>query len=99
MAIILKSKREIEAIRRSSQLAREVLEMLGSMVRPGISTQQLDEEAHRLMNHVNEVVPDMVTYFAVALFAGLRPTELQRLDWKDIDLGKMRIRVVPEVAK
>lgn len=47
MRVILKSQREIDAIRRSGRLAREVLEHLGSMVRPGITTQELDEEAYR----------------------------------------------------
>lgn len=49
MAIILKSKREIEAIRRSGRLAREVLEKVGQMIRPGISTLKLDLEAHKLI--------------------------------------------------
>jgi len=49
LAIILKSRREIEAIRRSGQLAREVLERLGEMVRPGVATGALDEAAHRMI--------------------------------------------------
>ncbi len=49
LAIILKSKREIEAIRRSGRLARKVLEKLGQMIRPGISTLKLDQEAHKMI--------------------------------------------------
>ena len=49
LAIILKSRREIEAIRRSGRLAREVLEKLGKMIRPGITTLKLDQEAHKMI--------------------------------------------------
>ncbi len=35
--------------------------------------------------------PAMVPYFAICCFAGLRPTECERLQWPDVDLGKLRI--------
>lgn len=44
--------------------------------------------------------PDMVPYYALALFAGIRPTgELQRLDWKNIDFTRKEIYIAPEVSK
>ena len=46
-----------------------------------------------------EHAPEMVPYFAIALFAGIRPTELQKLDWSNIDLEAKRIRIIPETAK
>lgn len=49
MAIILKSRREIEAIRASGRLAREVLEEVGAMVKPGVTTDALDARAHELI--------------------------------------------------
>ena len=42
----------------------------------------------------------MLPYFAVGLFAGLRPAnELARLDWTNIDFRQKQIRVDPATAK
>jgi len=49
LAVILKSEREIEAIRRSGRMAWGVLEKLGQMVRPGITTLKLDQEAYKMI--------------------------------------------------
>jgi len=43
--------------------------------------------------------PELVPYFAVSLFAGLRPDELNRIDWKDIRLETQTIRVRSAVSK
>lgn len=56
-------------------------------------------EAQRLMLGVQEHSPRMIPYFAIGLFAGLRPAEIEQLNWRDIDLTNRRIRVRPEVAK
>jgi integrase len=57
------------------------------------------EETQRLMRNVSDVVPQMEPYFAIGLFAGLRPNELECVDWEHVDLDKQRITVRPEVAK
>ena len=41
----------------------------------------------------------IVPVFAIGFFAGLRPSEAQGLDWKDVSLTAKRIRVSPETAK
>ena len=46
-AIVLLSSREIEKMRQAGQLAAELLEHLGKMVKPGISTLDLNDEAER----------------------------------------------------
>ena len=44
--------------------------------------------------------PDMVPFFAIGLFAGLRPkNELARLDWRNIDFKARTIMVDPATAK
>ncbi len=45
MSIILKSEREIDLMRRAGQIVATVLERLKSEVRPGITTQELDDVA------------------------------------------------------
>jgi integrase len=37
--------------------------------------------------------PDMVTYWAIGLFAGLRPSEIRKLQWSDVDLNDALITV------
>ena len=50
--------------------------------------------------HVAErEVPDAVPALAVLFFAGIRPTEMMRLTWNEIDLGAGLIRLTGEVTK
>lgn len=46
--IVLKSRREIDLMKRSGTLARRILEALGEAVHPGITTLDLDQLARRL---------------------------------------------------
>ncbi len=48
---------------------------------------------------LNAVLDRAVPYFAIGAFAGLRPREIERLDWTDIHLEEGYIRVRPKVAK
>jgi len=58
------------------------------------------KDVERLLRLVEEETPLMVPYFALAFFAGLRPTsEIGEMTWDNIDLEERIIRVVPSVAK
>jgi methionyl aminopeptidase len=46
-AIVLLSSREIEKMRRAGRLAAQLLAHLGQMVEPGVSTQEINDEAER----------------------------------------------------
>jgi len=48
VAIKLKSRREIELMRRAGAIVHEVLARLGEMIAPGVTTAELDAEAERL---------------------------------------------------
>jgi len=48
--IVLKSQREIEKMRKSGQIVSKILQELKAMVRPGISTYQLDQRAETLID-------------------------------------------------
>ena len=43
--------------------------------------------------------PDVLPYFAIAGFAGIRPDELLRLDWAQVRLGEKLIEIKSEHAK
>jgi integrase len=57
------------------------------------------KECRDLLAAAEEFEPRMVPYFAICLFAGLRPTEAAGLDWRYINLVTKTITVRPEVAK
>jgi integrase len=42
---------------------------------------------------------DLLPYHALGLFAGIRPLELQRLEWDDIDLDEGHIEITSSVSK
>lgn len=44
-------------------------------------------------------VPEMVPYFALGMFAGIRPYEAQRLQWDSINLDEGVIRIESSVSK
>ncbi len=48
VAIQLKTPEEIEKMRRAGSIVRRVLERLGRMVAPGVTTEELDVEAERM---------------------------------------------------
>lgn len=43
--------------------------------------------------------PDALPYIVMGLFCGIRPTELQRLDWSKVDLKEKRVILDETVAK
>jgi integrase len=55
----------------------------------------VDETIRLLRNAPKELVP----YVAIGAFAGLRRAELERLDWKEIDLASRLIEVTASKAK
>jgi len=57
------------------------------------------DQCDQLMQAVRTQTPEMVPYFAIALFAGLRPTEAEQVDWAQINFESRVIKVIPETAK
>ena len=45
--VVLKTPEEIEIMRESNAIVAEILEELRSLVRPGISTRELDQHAEK----------------------------------------------------
>ena len=55
MAIVLKSRREIELMRTAGKLAHDILFMMAELVRPGVSTADLDDLAERELQKYNAI--------------------------------------------
>lgn len=52
------------------------------------------KEVKAIFKKAEELHPDFVPYLALAFFAGVRPEEITRLNWQDVDLniGEIHIR-------
>lgn len=61
-AIVLKSPREIELMRAAGRLVHQILDAMAGLVRPGVTTAQLNEETTRIIRDAG----------ATALFLGVR---------------------------
>jgi integrase len=53
----------------------------------------------RLMNTAAEHEPAMVPHFVLCLFCGIRPSEVERLDWSAIDWERKEVFVGAKVSK
>jgi len=62
MAVIIKTPDEIEKMRVAGRLAAEVLEMVGAHVRPGITTDELDQICHDYIVDVQQAIPAPLNY-------------------------------------
>ena len=58
----IKSKADIEKMRIAGKLASEVLEMIGRHVKPGVSTEELDQICHRYIVEEQNAIPAPLNY-------------------------------------
>ena len=58
----IKSKTDIEKMRIAGKLASEVLEMIGQHVKPGVSTEELDQICHRYIVEEQNAIPAPLNY-------------------------------------
>ncbi|MEM8843467.1 MAG: type I methionyl aminopeptidase [Pseudomonadota bacterium] len=62
MAIHIKSPEEIKKMRTAGKLASEVLLMIESHVKPGVSTQELNDICHEYIVNTQEAIPAPLNY-------------------------------------
>jgi methionyl aminopeptidase len=60
--IVLKSNKDIEAMRVAGHMAGEVLQMIREHVVPGVSTLELDDICHRHITEVQKAIPAPLNY-------------------------------------
>ena len=61
MAVTIKSAKEIQLMMESGKILAEVLERLGEMIKPGISTLDIDREGARIIKSYN-TIPSFLNY-------------------------------------
>lgn len=62
MTVAIKTADEIEKMRIAGRLAAEVLEMIGPMVRPGVTTEELDRICHDYIVNDQNAIPAPLNY-------------------------------------
>lgn len=62
MNITIKTTDEISKMRTAGRLAAEVLEMIGSYVRPGVTTDELNQICHDYIVNVQKAIPAPLNY-------------------------------------
>ncbi|WP_154223978.1 type I methionyl aminopeptidase [Marinicella rhabdoformis] len=62
MAVIIKTPEQIEKMRAAGRLAAEVLDLIGEYVKPGVSTQTLDDICHKHITEVQNAIPAPLNY-------------------------------------
>lgn len=62
MTVIIKTPEQIAKLRVAGRLAAEVLEMIGTHVKPGVTTAELDEVCHRYIVEEQRAIPAPLNY-------------------------------------
>lgn len=62
MGITIKTKKEIKKMRIAGQLAADVLEMIGSYVKAGVTTDELDKVCHDYIVNHQKAIPAPLNY-------------------------------------
>ena len=57
------------------------------------------DDAAKLFKAVRRRTPTLLAYVVVGLFAGVRPSEIERLKWKDVDVDGAVIRIDAAASK
>src|SRR5207249_2370535 len=57
------------------------------------------DELRALLDAATRLFPDVLPMLAIGAFAGLRESEIKRLDWRDVDLRRGFIEVKAAKAK
>lgn len=56
-------------------------------------------EAEQLLTAAKRRTPSMLPHLVIGMFAGIRPTELEKLQWQDVDLDRAIVRIDAATSK
>ena len=57
------------------------------------------EQCRTMLHFVRRQIPRFIPWLVLALFAGVRPEELDRLTWQDVDLAAKRVTISAAASK
>ena len=76
LKVSIKSEQDIEKLRISGRLAAQVLQMIGEHVKPGVTTEYLDDFCHDYIVNTLKVIPANVGYHGYTKTTCISPNEV-----------------------
>ncbi len=76
LKVSIKSEQDIEKLRISGRLAAQVLQMIGEHVKPGVTTEYLDDLCHDYIVNTLKVIPANVGYHGYTKTTCISPNEV-----------------------
>ena len=76
LKVSIKSEQDIEKLRISGRLAAQVLQMIGQYVKPGVTTEYLDDLCHDYIVNTLKVIPANVGYHGYTKTTCISPNEV-----------------------
>ena len=76
LKVSIKSEQDIEKLRISGRLAAQVLQMVGEHVKPGVTTEYLDDLCHDYIVNTLKVIPANVGYHGYTKTTCISPNEV-----------------------
>lgn len=76
LRVSIKSEQDIEKLRISGRLAAQVLQMIGQYVKPGVTTEYLDDLCHDYIVNTLKVIPANVGYHGYTKTTCISPNEV-----------------------
>lgn len=76
LKVSIKSEQDIEKLRISGRLAAQVLQMIGEHVKPGVTTEYLDDLCHDYIVNALKVIPANVGYHGYTKTTCISPNEV-----------------------
>ncbi|MEN8381072.1 type I methionyl aminopeptidase [Acinetobacter radioresistens] len=102
-AVTIKTEQDIEKLRISGRLAAQVLEMIGQYVKPGVSTEYLDNICYDYIVNTLKVIPANVGYHGFTKTTCISPNEVvchgipsARTILKDGDIINIDVAVIKD---
>ncbi|WP_111894392.1 type I methionyl aminopeptidase [Acinetobacter sp. MB5] len=74
--VVIKTEQEIEKLKVSGRLAAEVLAMIAEHVKPGVTTEYLDDLCHDFIVNTLKVVPANIGYYGYTKTTCISPNEV-----------------------
>ena len=74
--IVIKTEEDIEQLRISGRLAAQVLEMIGPYVKPGVTTEYLDDICYDFIVNTLKVTPANIGYYGYTKTTCISPNEV-----------------------
>ena len=75
-SVVIKTEQDIEKLRVSGRLAAQVLAMIGEHVKPGVSTEYLDDICHDYIVNTLNVIPANIGYYGYTKTTCISPNEV-----------------------